>query len=165
RRRQARSTYLRYPHFGQPQVPRHRPKIAVIMEERNIVLDAPCANQQIDCFADSNASSTQKPEILSRQDGDRFAAHWYDFKKPQQSLDFSRFTLALEALQNPAKHQITDNNRLGTKKHAQAANLGHIASVEKVNPYAAVDNNHFWRRPSRLRARLPRQRYFPNALL
>src|SRR5262249_32866848 len=41
--------------------------------------------------------------------------------------------------------------------------MGGIATIQKVYPDTAVDNDHLAPRPVRLRARLPRQRYLPKA--
>ena len=45
----------------------------------------------------------------------------------------------------------------------QSPHMRGVAAVQKVYPDTAVDNNHLAPRPVRLRARLPRQRYLPNA--
>src|SRR6266849_802316 len=142
---------------------RHRKKIAVIVEQGPAVLDAPSPDQQVDGLADGDPAPAQCAEIPGRRDDDRVARHWHDCEAAQQNLDFLSLPLAVQALQHLAKHQIPDDDLVRAKDRPQSPDMGRITAIEKVDPDAAVDNNHPVPRPLRLRARLPRQRYLPNA--
>src|SRR5712671_4593272 len=142
---------------------RHRKKIAVIVEQGPAVLDAPGPDQQVDGLADGDPAPAQRAEIAGSRDSDRLAGHWHDCEAAQQNLDFLSFPLAVQALQHLAKHQIPNDDLVHAKDRPQSPDMGRIAAIEKVDPDAAIDSNHPVPRPLRLRARLPRQRYLPNA--
>src|SRR6266508_1323214 len=138
-------------------------KIAVVVEQWLAVLDAPSADQQVDGLAHRDPAPAQGTEIPGRRDGDSVAGHRHNFEPAQQGLDSSSRPLALETLQHLAKHQIPDNDLVRTQHRAQASDMRRIAAIEEVDPDAGIDDDHPVPRPLRLRARLPRQRYFPKA--
>jgi hypothetical protein len=74
-------------------------KIAVVVQQWPAVLNAPGADQEIDGLANGNAAPAQAAEIASCSNGNGFAPHLNELETAQQSLDRSRRSLALEALQ------------------------------------------------------------------
>src|SRR5712664_2477089 len=68
--------------FDQPQMASHRPKIAVVVQQWLAVLDAPCADQQVDSLADGDTAFTQGTEIAGRSDCNCIAGHWRNFETP-----------------------------------------------------------------------------------
>src|ERR1700674_2999558 len=144
-------------------MPRHRMEIAIVVEQRPAVLDAPGADQQIDGLADGDPPPAQGTEIARRCDGNRVAGHWHDFEAAQQGLDLSSRPLAVKALQYLAQHQIPDDDLVRAEERAQPPDMARSPAIEEVDPDAAVDNDHPAPRPLRLRARSPRQRYLPKA--
>src|SRR5579872_2530277 len=150
--------------FDQTQISRHRMEIVVIVQQWPAVLDTPGTDQQIDGLADTDAATAQGTEIARRCDGNRVAGHWHNFETAQQGLDFPSRPLAGKALQHLAKHQIPHDNFVDAEDRAQSPDMRRIPAIQKVDPDATVDNNHPVPRPFRLRARLPRQRYLPNAV-
>src|SRR5215471_6837411 len=138
-------------------------EIAVVVEQRPAVLNAPGADQQVDGLAHGDPTPTQETEIAGRRGGNRIADHRRNFEAAQQSLDFLRRPVAVQALENLAKHQIPHDDLVRAEDRAQSPDMGRIPAIEEIDPDAAVDNNHPDTRPLRLRARLPRQRYLPKA--
>src|SRR5450756_790205 len=156
----------RLPHkvcFEKPQMPRHRPKIAIIVQKRPSVLNAPRPNQEVDGLPDGDAASPQGPEIAGGGDRYCLSCHRHDLEPPQQGLDFPGRMLAVEALQHLAEHQIPDDDFFRAQNRPQPPHMRCVAAIEKIDPDAAVDDDHPVTRPLRLRARSPRQRYLPNA--
>jgi CubicO group peptidase (beta-lactamase class C family) len=149
--------------LDQTQVARHRMKIAVVMEQGPAVFYAPGADQQIDGLANGDAAPAQGTKMAGRSDRDRVASHGHNFEAPQEGFDFPSRPLAIKALQYLAEHQVPDDDFVGAEDRAQSLDMGRIPAVEEVYPDTAVDNDHPGPRPLRLRARSPRQRYFPKA--
>jgi hypothetical protein len=55
-------------------------KIAIVVEQRCTVFDAPGPNQEVDCLADCDPAPAQKTEIASAGDRNRIPGHRYDFE-------------------------------------------------------------------------------------
>jgi hypothetical protein len=105
-------------HLDQPQVPTHRMEIAVIVKQWPAVLDAPGADQQVDCLADGDAAPAQGTEIAGSCDCNCVTGHCHNFKAAQQSLDVSGGPFASQALQYLAKHQVANDDLLCTESEA-----------------------------------------------
>jgi hypothetical protein len=56
----------------------HEMKIAIVVEQRRAVFDAP-RPEEIDCLADCDPAPAQKTKIASARDGKRVSSHRYDF--------------------------------------------------------------------------------------
>src|SRR4029077_8314468 len=119
--------------------------------------------QQVDGLANRDSTPAQRPEIACRGGSDDVAGHRHDLEAAQQSLNLLSRPLAIEALKHFAKHQVTHDDLFRAEERAEPPDMRRITAVEEVDPDAAVDNDHPAPRPLRLRARLPRQRYLPNA--
>src|SRR5581483_11574458 len=150
-------------HLNQAQVPGHRPKIAVMMEQRAAVLDAPSADQQVDGFADGDTAPTQKAKITRRRNRNRLSDHRHHREFAQHRLDLFGFSLSIHTLEDLAQHQVSDEDFLPTQRRLQSTDMSQAAAVEEIDPDAAVDNDQMDARPLRLRSRFPRQRNLPNA--
>jgi len=142
---------------------RHRMEISVVVQEWRAMRDAPGPDKKIDRLPDCDAALAQSTVIAGRRYGNRLANHRHNFEAAQQNLDLARRLLAIHALQNLAEHEIAHNDLLSAEMRVQLADLTCMAPVEKVYPDGAVDDDQRDARPLRLRARLPRQRYLPNA--
>ena len=70
----------RHRQLDQPQMARHRMEIAVVVEQWPAVLDAPPADQQLDCLANGDPAPAQGTEISGRRGGNRAAGHWHNFE-------------------------------------------------------------------------------------
>jgi hypothetical protein len=150
--------------FDKAQVPRHRPEVAIVMQQRSPVFDAPGADQQVDGFANCYAASAQAAKIARRNDCDCVSAHWRNLKPTKQTFDLGCLAFATQTGENLAHHQVADYDLALAQKRSQFPYMWKVAAVEEVDPDRAVDNNHATRRPARLRPRSPRQRYLPKAL-
>jgi hypothetical protein len=124
---------------------RHRVEIAVVVEQRRAILDAPGADQKVDRLAHRNAEPAQGTKITGGKDRIAIPGHRHDVEAAQQRFDFARCPLAGETLQNLAQHQIANNDLIRSEDWTQRADVGRAAPIEEVNPDAAVDNNHFER--------------------
>jgi hypothetical protein len=149
------------PYFDQSEVSRHRPEIAVIVQQRPAIFDAPSSNQEIDGLANGHAAPAQRPEIAGRRDRDRLSCHRHNFETAQNSFNLIGSPFTIKTLQDLAKHQIAENDLLLAESNLQRHDMRHAAAIKEIDPYAAVDDDQPASRPLRLRARSPRQRYLP----
>jgi hypothetical protein len=78
----------------------HWDEVAIVVKERNTILDAPCANEKVDCLADSDAEPAQGPKILRRQHGNGITGHRDDLKTTKKCFHLSSRLFAIQALQN-----------------------------------------------------------------
>jgi hypothetical protein len=81
---------------------RHWMEVAVVVKERNTILDAPSSNDKVDRLADGDAEPAQGPEISRRQRGNSITGHRDDLKAAKQSLNLSSRPFATQALQDLA---------------------------------------------------------------
>jgi hypothetical protein len=126
-------------HLGQSEVSRHRPEIAIIVQQRPTIFDAPGSDQEIDGLANGHAASAQRPEIAGRRDHNRISRHRHDFEAAQKSLDLTGSPFAIQTLQNLAKDQIAENDLLPAASSLQRHDLMHAVAIKETDPYAAVD--------------------------
>src|SRR3954447_15753602 len=129
---------------------RHGTEVAIVVEQRPAVLDAPGADQQTDGLADGDAAPAQGTEIAGCRNGNRISRHVHDFEAPQQGFDFPSRPFIVKALQHLAQHQIADYYLFSTYNRVQLFDMGRVPAVKEVDPDAAVDNDHPTPRPLRL---------------
>src|SRR5262249_29497356 len=118
-----------------------------IVEQRPVGLDAPSANQQGDRLSYGDSAPPQRKGNSGCANGNQIACHGYNLEPPQQSLDFSRLWLAIQALQHLANDQVPDNDLGPAEYSIQPPDMGRIPAIEEVDQDCAVDNDHPIPRP------------------
>jgi hypothetical protein len=81
---------------------RHWEEVAVVVKERNTILDAPSSNDKVDGLADSDAEPAQGSEIFRRQHSNGITGHRNDLEAAKQRFYLSSRPFAIQALQDLA---------------------------------------------------------------
>ncbi len=82
-------------------------KITVSMEQSQLIFDAKCSNQTINCFANSDAFGAEGPIVLGAFDGRVHSYHLHHSKFKQSCSRFIKILLPAKSLQHLSQNQVT----------------------------------------------------------
>ena len=136
--------------LDQTEVRHHRTKVAVVVQQRQPMLDAPCSDQKVHGLADGNAATPERSKIARGSDGDRRACHWLNLEAAEKAFNLLCRLFIVEPLQHFAKHQVANDDFVLTENLPQYLNVSDASASEKIDPDAAVDNDQSAPRPLRL---------------
>jgi len=113
------------------------------------MFDAPCSYQEIDRLANGDAATAERAKIARSGDCDRLSGHWFNLEAAEKGFNLVRRPFIVEALQHFAKHQVANDDLVGTENFPQCLDVSSPSASEEVDPNTAVDNDQSVPRPLR----------------
>ena len=148
-------------HHSEAEVLLESVEVAVTVEEKQVALNAPRCDENVNGLPHGNPVEAQGTEITRCLDGNLSSAYVNLMQGEENILGLVEVTLGVEALQDFRQHEVPHGNGFGGEEGVEEVGLFVPGASEVVNPHARVHEDHlsvliFSRSPSQVM--VPRRR-------